>query len=82
MKNLKKGKEYDEDARQMTLQEMLNDVGASPALSGQADPVQHHRFRSVLELEKLELPVPKTISPDVRTSVLKSLGYLQPLLQK
>lgn len=83
VKNLKKGKEYDGDAHQMTLKEVLDDIENTPNSHGQEDEVDHHhRFGSVYELNNPELADSETISPDVRTSVLKSLGYLQPLLQK
>lgn len=83
VKNLKKGEEYDDDARQMTLQEVLDDIGPSPDPQNPEDEiVEHHRFESALELENPELPLPEALSPDIRTSVLRSLSYLQPLLQK
>lgn len=83
VKNLKKKKEYDEDARQMTLQEVLNEMETRSGLDdSECEKGHQHQTGSALSLDKSRLSTPRAVSPDVRKSVLNSLGYLQPLLQK
>ena len=84
MKSLSKEKEYDEDAHQMTSQEVLPDIEEPPEQHvDQETTAQPCRFGSVLELNRARSPYddapPK---PEVRTSVLRSFEYLRPLLQK
>jgi hypothetical protein len=83
MKSLGKEKEYDQDAQQITSQEVLHEISESHPSSEQHDePVQQPRFGSVLDLGSSRSPTSDGGTPQVRTSVLSSLGYLRPLIEK
>ena len=83
MKNLGKEKEYDQDAKQITSQEVLHEIPESPPNDEvHNETVQQHRFGSVLDLKPSRSPTNDAGTPQLRTSVLSSLGYLRPLIEK
>ena len=78
VKSLRKEREYDPDAHQLSSVEVLNDVGeAANKKESQGNSVDCSRFGSVLDLCQTASP-----KPDVRTSVMRSLGYLAPMLRE
>ena len=83
MKSLGKEKDYDEDAHRITSREVLEDVEKVPSEDGDGrDAVNGRRFGST---DDLNIDVPgtgDTATPQFRTSLLRSLEYLKPLLQK
>lgn len=83
MKNLGKEKEYDQDAQQITSQEVLHEIAEGPP-DGEMhhEAVQQHRFGSVLALGSSRSPTSDGGTHQVRTSVLSSLGYLRPFIEK
>ena len=87
VKNLKKERDYDDEAHEMTSQEILHIVEETPEQTEDAnDGTDHHRFGSVLA-SKEDGPAKATLNQatsqsEVRASVLRSLGYLKPLLEK
>lgn len=80
VKNLSKEKEYDGDAQRITSQEVLHEV--SPKHEDDNGSMQQHCFGSVMDLRPTASPTSDAGTPQVRTSVLSSLGYLRPLIEK
>lgn len=83
MRSLRKEKTYDSDAHPITSQEVLHEV-STPAPDEQGDDghVQQHRFGSVQDVRSTTSPTSDAGTPQVRTSVLSSLGYLKPLIEQ
>lgn len=83
MKSLGREKDYDEDAHRMSSQEVLNDLEEVPS----EDEVewggsQRHRFGSTLDLGEDEPQIRNPAGPYARSSFLRSLEYLRPLIQR
>ena len=82
MKSLSKEKEYDEDAHRITSQEVLHEVSADDEGALPIEDTQQHRFGSVMDLTPNISPTSDAVTPQIRTSILGSLEYLRPLIQR
>ena len=82
MKSLSKEKEYDEDAHRITSQEVLHEVSADGEVGVQSERAQKHRFGSATDLGPNLSPRSDAGTPQIRTSILGSLEYLRPLIQR
>lgn len=84
VKSLSKEKEYDIDAQRMESKDVLHEVLDEPSDDQDSEPpVQEQRFGSTTDVRSTASPVLSDAgTPNVRTSVLNSLGYLRPLIEK
>ncbi|KAK3714151.1 hypothetical protein LTR37_007953 [Vermiconidia calcicola] len=83
MKSLSNEKDYDGDAHKMTSQEVLHDVeGPTEKNVDCKEAMKHHRFGSLTELEYDKVQRQGVATPEVRDSIMSSLEYLKPLIQK
>ena len=83
MKNLSKEKEYDDDAHQMTSQEVLHDIEEATAEdSAKRDAIQRHRFGSLVEFDKFHALAADSDKPEARESTVRTDENLKPLVQK
>ena len=77
--------DVDEDAREMDSQEVLREVEErtqEPTGNKQPEQRSHQRFGSISNEEQIDSPQEDVPKLNVRASVLRSLEYLRPLLQK
>lgn len=84
MRSLKKSEEYDGEAHEMTSLEVLQTVGevSEDKTAEEVDVQHHHRFGSISRIKEEKATAGNHGEVGVRDSVLRSLEYLKPLLDK
>lgn len=83
MKSLSKEKDYDEDAQRIGSKEVLHEAAETPMdIKLDEEQPQQRRFGSVVDVRSTTSLSSDAGTPQVPTSVLNSLGYLRPLIEK
>lgn len=83
MNRLGKEKDYDDDAHRLSSGEVLQDIEEASTTHDLAErPTEHQRLGSITVSEGLRAPTSGAASPEIRASILRSLEYLMPLIQK
>ena len=83
MRNLSKEKDYDDDAHQMTSQEVLHDIEEDTArVNALEDTIQYYRFGSVLDVKDHHPLDADAAKPEARSSKLRSDENPEELVQK